>query len=109
MIGPRGPDCRSGCRKRRSHQLRSHQLLSIPFAYRQRAQFIGIFDAMASILPLAVVGSVLVGAAFFQAGYLASVPRKLEAALIMLAICVIDLFGGYAINIALSRRQFNVT
>jgi hypothetical protein len=85
------------------------QLLSIPFAYRHRDQFIGIFDAMASILPLAVVGSVLVGAAFFQAGYLLSVPGKLEAALILLAVCVMDLFGGYAINIALSRRQFNVT
>jgi hypothetical protein len=52
------------------------QLLSIPFAYSHRDQFIGIFDAMASLLPLAVVGTVLVGAAFFQAGNLLAVPGK---------------------------------
>jgi hypothetical protein len=85
------------------------QLLSLPFAYRHRDQFIGIFDAMASLLPLAVVGAVLVGAAFFQAGNLVAAPGKLEIALMLLAVCILDLFGGYAINIALSRRQFNVT
>jgi hypothetical protein len=85
------------------------QLLSLPFAYSHRDQTIGIFDAMASLLPLAVVGTVLVGAAFFQAGHLLAVPGKLEVALLLLAVCVMDLFGGYAINIALSRRQFNVT
>jgi hypothetical protein len=85
------------------------QLLSLPFAYRHRDQFIGIFDAMASLLPLAVVGAVLVGAAFFQAGNLVAAPGKLEIALLLLAVCILDLFSGYAINIALSRRQFNVT
>jgi hypothetical protein len=85
------------------------QLLSIPFAYRHREQFIGIFDALASFLPLAVVGSVLVGAVFFNAGYLVAAPGKLEAAFILLTVCAMDLFGSYAINIALSRRQFNVT
>jgi hypothetical protein len=85
------------------------QLLSLPFAYRHRDQLIGIFDAMASLLPLAVVGAVLAGAAFFQAGNLVDAPGKLEIALMLLAVCIMDLFGGYAINIALSRRQFNVT
>jgi len=84
------------------------QLLSIPFAFRNKDQFVGIFDGLASLVPLAVVGSVLVGATFFNAGYLVAGPGKLEAALVLLVVGGMDLFGGYAINIALSRRQFNV-
>jgi hypothetical protein len=85
------------------------QLLSIPFAFRNKDEFLGIFDGLASLVPLGVVGSVLVGAIFFNAGYLVAGPGKFEAALVLLVVGGMDLFGGYAINIALSRRQFNVS
>jgi hypothetical protein len=82
----------------------SFQLLSIPFSLaRHSGQFIGVVDAMASIVPLSIVLIVLFG----KPALLGSSERW-EAALILLAVNCVDLFGGYAINLALSRRTVDI-
>jgi hypothetical protein len=80
------------------------QLVSIPFAMEaSRARFIGVLDGMASLVPL---GIALV-AIFGKPEYL-DTPEKWEAAFLLLCITAADLLGGYAINIALSRRMMDV-
>ena len=82
----------------------SFQLISIPFALpATRDRFIGVLDGMASIVPLGVVAVVLFG----RSDLLVTQPRW-EAAFLLLLVNAVDLFGGYAFNIALSRRIFDV-
>jgi hypothetical protein len=81
------------------------QLIAVPFSIPTSAnRFIGIADGMASMVPLAVV---LV--AVFGGAPLMDTPQRWEAALLLIFITVVDLFGGYAFNIALSRRTMTVT
>jgi hypothetical protein len=80
------------------------QLISIPFTLPAVSQrFIGVLDGMASLVPLAVVLVVIFGRAD-----LLHTPERWEAALLLLFVSATDLFGGYAFNIALSRRIFDV-
>ncbi len=82
----------------------SFQLVSIPFALpAARDRFIGVVDGMASLIPLAVVIVVI-----FGKSELLATPQRWEAAMLLLFVSAADLFGGYAINIALSRRMFDV-
>ena len=80
------------------------QLISIPFALpTATGRFIGVVDGMASLLPLAVV---LV--AVFGKPHLIETGPRWEAALLLIFITLVDLFGGYTFNIALSRRIMDV-
>jgi hypothetical protein len=82
----------------------SFQLVSIPFALRaSKGRFIGVVDGIASLLPLLIVVVVI-----FGRSHLLNTPERWEAALILLLVTATDLFGGYAFNIALSRRMFDV-
>jgi hypothetical protein len=83
----------------------SFQLVSIPFAVgASRDRFIGVIDGMASLLPLGVTLVVIFG----KPEHLVT-PERWEAAFILLCVAATDLIGGYAINIALSRRMMDVT
>ena len=80
------------------------QLLSIPFGTPAAGtRFIGVIDGMASLVPLAVV---LV--AVFGKPELIATPARWEAAFLLIFITLVDLFGGYMFNIALSRRTMDV-
>jgi hypothetical protein len=80
------------------------QLISIPFTLPAVSQrFIGVLDGMASLVPLAVVLVVI-----FGKPELLNTPERWEAAFLLLFVSATDLFGGYAFNIALSRRIFDV-
>jgi hypothetical protein len=80
------------------------QLISIPFALPTAAgRFIGVVDGMASLLPLAIV---LV--AVFGKPHLIETAQRWEAAFLLIFITMVDLFGGYTFNIALSRRIMDV-
>src|SRR5262245_19302593 len=80
------------------------QLISIPFALPTAAgRFIGVVDGMASLIPLAVV---LV--AVFGKPHLIETAQRWEAAFLLIFITLVDLFGGYTFNIALSRRIMDV-
>ena len=82
----------------------TYQLISIPFALpAARGRFIGVVDGMASLVPLAVVLVVV-----FGKPHLLGTPERWETAILLLVVNVVDLFGGYAFNIALSRRTFDV-
>src|SRR5215813_6093320 len=82
----------------------TYQLISIPFALpAAKGRFIGVVDGMASLVPLAVVLVVL-----FGKPYLLGTSERWETAILLLVVNVVDLFGGYAFNIALSRRIFDV-
>jgi hypothetical protein len=82
----------------------SFQLISIPFALRTtRGRFIGIFDGIASILPLLIVVIVI-----FGKPQLLNSSERWEAALLLMVVTLMDLFGGYAVNMALSRRMVEV-
>jgi hypothetical protein len=82
----------------------SVQLVSIPFAVAAtRDRFIGVLDGMASLLPLGISLVVI-----FGKSELLVTPERWEAAFLLLCIAATDLFGGYAINIALSRRVMDV-
>jgi len=82
----------------------SYQLISIPFALPAAGhRFAGVVDGMASLVPLAVVLVVL-----FGRPALLNTQGKWEAALLLAFINMADLFGGYAFNIALSRRIFDI-
>jgi hypothetical protein len=59
---------------------------------------------MASLVPLAVVLIVV-----FGKPQLVGTPQRWEAALLLIFITVVDLFGGYTFNLALSRRTMDVT
>ena len=82
----------------------TYQLISIPFALpAARGRFIGVVDGMASLVPLAVVLVVV-----FGKPYLLGTPERWETAILLMVVTAVDLFGGYAFNIALSRRIFDV-
>ena len=81
----------------------SFQLLTIPLVVGGRDRFIGVLDAMASVIPLGVALVVI-----FGKPELLRTSERWEAALLLLAISAIDLFGGYMFNIALSRRTMDV-
>lgn len=82
----------------------SYQLISIPFAVPTAGnRFIGVVDGMASLAPLVIVFVVM-----FGKPQLLNTAGRWEAALLLAGVCMADLFGGYAINIALSRRIFDV-
>ena len=81
----------------------SFQLLSIPFATGTRQRFLGVVDGMASLVPLVVVLVVL-----FGKSELLNTEGRWEAALLLAGVSLADLFGGYAFNIALSRRIFDI-
>ena len=79
----------------------TYQLISIPFALpAAKGRFIGVVDGMASLVPLAVV---------FGKPYLLGTSERWETAILLLCVTAVDLFGGYAFNIALSRRIFDVS
>ena len=82
----------------------SFQLVSIPFALRAaRGRFIGVLDGIASLLPLLIVVVVV-----FGKSQLLNTPERWEAALLLMLVTLTDLFGGYAFNIALSRRMVDI-
>jgi hypothetical protein len=80
------------------------QLLSIPFSLPSSInRFIGVIDGMASLIPLAVVLIVV-----FGRPHLLGSPERWEAAILLIFITMVDLFGGYTFNIALSRRTMDI-
>jgi hypothetical protein len=82
----------------------SYQLISIPFALPTAGhRFIGVVDGMASLVPLVVVLVVL-----FGKSELLNTEGRWEAAILLAGVNLADLFGGYAFNIALSRRIFDI-
>ena len=81
------------------------QLISIPFALPSAtSRFIGVAHGMASLVPLTVVLIVVFG----KPHLIGTAPRW-EAAFPLIFITMVDLFGGYTFNIALSRRTMDVT
>jgi hypothetical protein len=81
------------------------QLLSIPFSLPSATnRFIGVVDGMASLVPLAVVLVVVFG----KSSELLRTEQRWEAAFLLIFVTAVDLFGGYAFNIALSRRTMDV-
>ena len=82
----------------------TYQLISISFSLPTVAnRFIGVVDGMASLVPLAVVLVVV-----FGKPQLIGTPQRWEAAFLLIFITMVDLFGGYTFNIALSRRIMDV-
>jgi len=82
----------------------SFQLVSIPFALRAaKGRFIGIIDGIASLLPLLIVVVVI-----FGRSQLLNTSDRWEAAFLLMLVTLTDLFGGYAFNIALSRRMVDI-
>jgi hypothetical protein len=82
----------------------SFQLISIPFALpTATTRFLGVLDGMASLVPLAVALVVV-----FGKSNLLGTPQRWEAAILLILVTATDLFGGYAFNIALSRRMFDI-
>jgi hypothetical protein len=82
----------------------SYQLISIPFALPTAGhRFIGVVDGMASLVPLVVALVVL-----FGKSQLLNTEGRWEAAILLVGVNMADLFGGYAFNIALSRRIFDI-
>ena len=80
------------------------QLISIPFALpASKDRFVGVLDGMASLVPLAVMVVVI-----FGKSELLTSGGRWEAAILLLCVNAADLFGGYAFNIALSRRMFDI-
>ena len=82
----------------------SFQLLSIPFAlHASEKKFIGVLDGLVSLVPLAITVVVI-----FGKPELLNTPQRWEAAILLLFIAAVDVFGGYTFNIALSRRTVDV-
>ncbi len=82
----------------------TYQLISIPFGLPAGGnRFMGVVDGMASLVPLAVVLIVV-----FGKPQLLGTPQRWEAAFLLIFITIVDLFGGYTFNIALSRRTMDV-
>ena len=80
------------------------QLLSIPFSLPSGInRFMGVVDGMASLVPLAVVLIVVFGKPQLIGSW-----QRWETALLLIFITMLDLFGGYTFNIALSRRTMDV-
>ena len=83
----------------------TYQLISIPFALpAARGRFIGVVDGMASLVPLAVVLVVV-----FGKSYLLGTPERWETAFLLMVVTAVDVFGGSAFTIVLSRRMVDVT
>jgi hypothetical protein len=81
----------------------SFQLISIPFALpTATTRFIGVLDGMASLVPLAIVLVVV-----FGKSNLLGTEQRWETAILLIFVNATDLFGGYAFNIALSRRMLD--
>ena len=81
------------------------QLISIPFSLPSAAnRFLGVVDGMASLVPLVIVLIVI-----FGKSHLLGTPQRWEAALLLVFITMVDLFGGYTFNIALSRRIMDIS
>jgi len=81
------------------------QLISIPFSLPSAAnRFLGVVDGMASLVPLVIVLIVI-----FGKPHLLGTPQRWEAALLLVFITMVDLFGGYTFNIALSRRIMDIS
>ena len=82
----------------------TYQLISIPFALPTAgSRFIGVVDGMASLVPLVIVFIVM-----FGRPQLLNTQGRWVAAFLLAGLCMVDLFVGYAFNIALSRRIFDV-
>src|ERR1700716_822527 len=82
----------------------TYQLLSIPFSLPSGAnRFMGVVDGMASLVPLAVVLIVVFGKT-----QLIGTWERWETAGLLIFVTMVDLFGGYMFNIALSRRTMDV-
>src|SRR6516164_1893237 len=82
----------------------TYQLISIPFSLpRTAGRFIGVVDGMASLVPLAIVLIVV-----FGRPQLIGTEQRWEAAFLLIFVTLVDLFGGYTFNIALSRRTMDV-
>jgi len=82
----------------------TYQLISIPFALPgAQNRFIGVIDGLASLVPLGVVAVVM-----FGRPELLGTPERWEAAMLLMFVTAVDLFGGYTFNIALSRRMFDI-
>ena len=80
------------------------QLLSIPFSLPSgNNRFLGVVDGMASLVPLAVLLIVVFGKT-----HVLDTEQKWEAAFLLMFVTIVDLFGGYTFNIALSRRTMDV-
>jgi hypothetical protein len=80
------------------------QLLSIPFSLPSGLnRFMGVVDGMASLVPLAVVLIVVFGKPQLIGSW-----QRWETALLLIFVTMVDLFGGYTFNIALSRRTMDV-
>ena len=83
----------------------SYQLISIPFALPGAgSRFIGVIDGMASLVPLVIVLIVV-----FGRQNLLDTEQRWEAAILLIFVTATDLFGGYALTIALSRRLFDLS
>ena len=83
----------------------TYQLISIPFSLPVTAnRFVGVVDGMASLVPLAVVLIVA-----FGKPHLLNTSQRWEAAALLIFVTIVDLFGGYTFNIALSRRMMDVS
>jgi hypothetical protein len=83
----------------------TYQLISIPFSLPSAGnRFIGVVDGMASLVPLAVVLIVV-----FGKPQLVGTTERWEAACLLIFITIVDLFGGYTFNLALSRRTMDVS
>ena len=81
-------------------QLLSHSLQP---AVRRPTRFVGVVDGMASLVPLAIVLIVV-----FGKPHLLDTEQRWEAAFLLIFVTMVDLFGGYTFNIALSRRTMDV-
>lgn len=82
----------------------SFQLISIPFSQQGgRGRFVSVIDGMASMIPLGVAIVVV-----FGKSELLITPNHWEVAILLILVTATDLFGGYAFNIALSRRTLDV-
>ena len=83
----------------------TYQLISIPFSLPSGAtRFMGVVDGMASLVPLAIVVIVVFGKT-----ELIGTPQRWETAFLLIFVTLVDIFGGYTFNIALSRRTMDVT
>lgn len=79
------------------------QLVSIPFSLPAKGdKFAGVVDGMASLIPFGVAMVVM-----FGKPELLVTPERKEVAMLLAVVTFADLFGGYAMNIALSRRMFD--
>jgi hypothetical protein len=82
----------------------TYQLISIPFSLPSAAnRFLGVVDGMASLVPLAVVLIVVFGKPQLLDSW-----QRWEAAILLIFVTMVDLFGGYTFNIALSRRTMDI-